>query len=229
MDTYIENLANEFFKEKNEAYAKAQSSYMKNLFPFFGIKSPKRQEISRNFLKEYSKIEITEIHELIKLLWQKPQREFQYFGIEILSKHLKNFNEKTLEIIEYTITEKSWWDTVDLIAAKFAGQYFKLFPEKTHEITEKWINSDNIWLQRSALLFQLGYKKNTNTELMFRYILKLKDSNEFFIRKAIGWLLREYSKTNPKVVVDFVKSNTLSGLSEREAFKWLKNKNLITE
>ncbi len=229
MDTYIENLAIEFFKEKNEAYAKAQSAYMKNLFPYVGMKSDVRKRISTVYIKENGKPDFSEMFEAIKKLWQKPERDFQYFGMELMTKYLKKYQENTLEIIEFMITQKSWWDTVDLIAAKFAGQYFKLFPEKTLEVTEKWLNSGNIWLQRSALLFQLSYKKNTNAELMFRYILKLKDSKEFFIRKAIGWILREYSKTNPKVVVDFVKSNTLSGLSEREALKWLKNKNLITE
>lgn len=92
------------------------------------------------------------------------------------------------------------------------------------ELTTRWMNSDNMWLQRTCLLFQLKYKTSTDTQLLSSFIKPLSSSNEFFIRKAIGWALREYSKTDPDFVIQFTKENTLSGLSEREALKWLRNK-----
>ncbi len=225
MENYINKLELEFKNARNEQHAIAQSAYMRNLFPFIGLKSEKRREISKQFLKEIAKIDFEKIPNLIELLWQKPERDFQYFAMDFLEKHSAKFREKDLTLIEYMITEKSWWDTVDLVAAKFAGQYFKLYPEKISEITEKWMVSGNIWLQRSALLFQLKYKNKTDVALLFEYIIRLKDSKEFFIRKAIGWILREYSKTDSLAVVNFVAEAKLSGLSEKEALKWLNSKN----
>ena len=133
-------------------------------------------------------------------------------------------DENPIEFIEFMIVNKPWWDTVDWVASHHAGTYFKMFPHLIREKTGAWMNSENIWLQRSALLFQLKYKRHTDEKLLFDYILKLKDSKEFFIRKAIGWALREYSKTAPESVVHFVETTELSGLSRREALKWLKRK-----
>ena len=223
MENYINKLELEYKKFQNTEYALSQSAYMRNMFAYFGLKSEKRREISKTFLKENGKPKQENLLELIKLLWQKPQRDFQYFALDLLEKQATKFREEDLQVIEYMIIEKSWWDTVDLIAAKLAGKYFKKFPEKTIPTTHKWMASGNIWLQRSALLFQLKYKKNTDTALLFSYITALKDSKEFFIRKAIGWILREYSKTNAQQVIDFVNQTKLSVLSEKEALKWLNN------
>ncbi|MFT6151359.1 MAG: 3-methyladenine DNA glycosylase AlkD [Flavobacteriales bacterium] len=117
------------------------------------------------------------------------------------------------------ITNKSWWDTVDLITTNLVGNYFKLFPEQIIPITKIWMESDNIWLQRTCLIFQLKYKEEIDTDLLTDYILQLKDTKEFFINKAIGWILREYTRTNPEWVIDFVNKHELSNLSKREALK----------
>mgnify|MGYP006307548385 FL=1 len=105
------------------------------------------------------------------------------------------------------------------MAKNLVDPYFKKFPEKKDKYIKKWIQSDNIWLQRSCILFQLAYKEDTDVELLFDIIIRLKDIDEFFIQKAIGWALRQYARIEPKVIKDFVKNNELSSLSEREALK----------
>ncbi|PLX14987.1 MAG: DNA alkylation repair protein, partial [Marinilabiliales bacterium] len=165
--------------------------------------------------------------EIIKWCWQQNEREYQYFAMEFLSLRLKKSAANIIELYEYMIVEKSWWDTVDFISAVLVGDYFKRFPNQINTITEKWISSNNIWLQRSCLLFQLKYKSNTDVNLMESFIVQLLGSKEFFIDKAIGWILREYSKTNPHLVLDIVQKYSLSGLSHREALKWMQNKGLV--
>lgn len=120
------------------------------------------------------------------------------------------------------ITHQSWWDTVDFIATKLLGAYFKTYPEEKEKYVNKWLKSNNIWLQRSALLFQLKYKTDLDTVLLSCTITSLLGSKEFFINKAIGWVLREYSKSNPEWVIDFVNENHLTALSKREALRLVK-------
>ena len=112
---------------------------------------------------------------------------------------------------------------VDFIAATLIGHYFKLFPERIKSVTDSWMQSKNIWLQRTCLIFQLKYKDEVDTELLSSFIKKLSDSKEFFIAKAIGWSLREYSKRNTVWVLDLVQNNTLQPLSKREAIRRLNN------
>jgi 3-methyladenine DNA glycosylase AlkD len=123
--------------------------------------------------------------------------------------------------MEYCITNRSWWDTVDFIATECLGPYFKMYPKHILRITKQWNQSTNMWLQRSSLLFQKNYKKDTDTKLLSEYILNLTSSKEFFIQKAIGWMLREYGKTDAAWVVNFVNKNELAPLSKREAIKHL--------
>ena len=122
-------------------------------------------------------------------------------------------------LVEYLITEKSWWDTVDGLAAWIVGAIMKTHPSAIESKTKEWMASDNIWLQRTCLIFQLGYKKETDTELLAGFIEQLADHKTFWIRKAIGWALREYSKTDPGFVQAFVDSHQLAPLSRREALK----------
>ena len=113
---------------------------------------------------------------------------------------------------------------MDYIASNLVGSYFNIYPGKIRETTDRWMASQNMWLQRTCLLFQLKYKNKTDESLLSGFIDQLTGSKEFFIRKAIGWSLREYSKTNPDFVLSFVRARELSGLSEREALKWIVGK-----
>ena len=221
---YILLLEAEFLKHADPSNSVQMQRYMKDKFEFFGINSPLRKEIYGRFNKQFGLIPEENKTEIIKWCWNAPQREYQYFVMEFLGKKQKKVEKEIIDLYVYMITNKSWWDTVDFIAAHLVGSYFKQFPESIQKLTTKWMNSDNMWLQRSCLLFQLKYKVVTDKELLISFINSLSSSNEFFIRKAIGWALREYSKTDPDFVIQFVKENTLSGLSEREALKWLRNK-----
>ena len=107
------------------------------------------------------------------------------------------------------------------LTAKLMGEYFKKFPEQRAIYVKKWIDSNNIWLQRRALLFQLKYKENLDTALLGSTISSLLGSKEFFINKAIGWILREYSKTNPNWVMEFACKSALGNLSKKEALRWI--------
>lgn len=123
--------------------------------------------------------------------------------------------------MEELITSKSWWDTVDTLAQKAVGKIARSFPDVIEENIEFWNDSDHLWLQRSAILFQLKYKEQTNEDLLYRYIITHSQSKEFFIQKAIGWALREYSKTNPDSVRQFMEKHPLSKLSVREGSKYI--------
>lgn len=222
MNKYIASLEVEFKNNQNPKIASGQKAYMRNQFEFFGIKAPIRREIQQPFLeKKYlPKKEI--LNQLIQELWQKPEREFQLFSQELVFKFSKAFEKEDIKLLEYMVTNKSWWDTVDFIATQLIGPYFKIHTENRLEYINKWLASENIWLQRCAILFQLKYKEELDTELLTHTIVNLLGSKEFFINKAIGWILREYSKTNPPWVIDFTRKTELNSLSRREALRLIK-------
>lgn len=222
MKEFIPLLTSEFKNQENPKIALEQKAYMRNKFEFFGLKAPVRREIQKPFLaKEYVPNK-SELHALVKDLWLKEQRDFQLFAQELVFKYVNKLEKKDIELFEFMITTKSWWDTVDFIAYKLVGAYFKMYPEEIETIINKWLASKNIWLQRTALLFQLKYKKELDTRILSYCINSLLGSNEFFINKAIGWVLREYSSTNPNWVIAFVDETKLHSLSRREALRLLK-------
>jgi 3-methyladenine DNA glycosylase AlkD len=157
---------------------------------------------------------------LIKECFAEPQRELHYFAIELLGHHHKIWSKKTIPLIEWMVTHQSWWDSVDSTNSFVISKFFILFPEEIESTTSKWNQSSNKWLQRMSLLFQLTFKKKTNTTLLTKYIEHCELEEDFFIRKAIGWALRAYAYTDAKWVIQFVKTHPqLSNLSKREALK----------
>lgn len=222
MIEFINTLEIEFEKHKNAKIALEQKAYMRHQFQFYGLKATVRREIQKPFfIKEYLP-QKSEIEHIIKTLWEKPEREYQLFAQELAFKYVKQLELKDINLFEFMVTNKSWWDTVDFIANKLMGEYFKTFPNQKEKYVTKWLKSDNIWLQRSALLFQLKYKNKIDTVLLSSTINSLLNSKEFFINKAIGWVLREYSRTNPNWVIEFVNNTELSTLSKKEALRLLK-------
>ena len=202
----------------NAENARGMKAYMLNQFEFAGIKTPLRDSIVHRYLKEHRLSTTTELEKVVKELWKSDQREMQYAAIDVFKTHQALWKPGSIKMIRYCLTHKSWWDTVDGIASDWLGKFFTLFPELT-PVTDEWNKSDNMWLQRSSILFQKTAKKNTDTQLLSRYILRLRKSKEFFIQKAIGWALREYSKSNPEWVKNFVAKNELAPLSKKEALK----------
>jgi len=221
MHPYILPLFNRFQQNSNAENAQGMKAYMLNQFDFWGIKTPLRDSIVHQYLKENKITKTTELEKIVKELWNLDQREMQYAAIDVFKAHQTLWQPSSIKMIQYCLTHKSWWDTVDSIASDWLGSFFILFPEQTQQITAAWNQSDNIWLQRSTILFQKSYKTKTNKSLLAKYILSHKKSKEFFIQKAIGWALREYSKTNPEWVIDFVAKYELAPLSKREAMKRL--------
>lgn len=222
MHYYVTSLEQQFQKNANPKIAIAQKQYMKNKFEFYGIKSPLRRELQKPFLIQKYLPPKTELEAIVHKLWLKSQRELHYFTQELVRKYITQFKKEDIVLFEFMIVNKSWWDTIDFISVNLVGVYFQKFPEQIEFYVDKWLKSGNIWLQRTAILFQLKYKQQLDTELLAIIINKLLSSNEFFINKAIGWILREYGKTNPIWVKEFVQITTLSNLSKREATKLLK-------
>ena len=198
--------------------ARGAKAYMRDQFEFFGIPMPVRRKVSKEYLKK-GLPPYEELNVIMEGLFNAPQRELHYFGIELLEAMKKQWQPDIIVLMEKMILTKSWWDSVDYMASVWTGPYFKKNPDAIIPVTGKWNKSDNIWLQRSSLLFQLKYKADTNTKLMAEYMVHLSGSKEFFIQKAIGWCLREFSKTDPAWVKKFVAAHTLAPLSKREALK----------
>jgi len=222
MEDYIKTLTIAFEKNANVKNAVGQKAYMRNQFEFFGMTSPIRKEVQKPWLIKANLPNKTNLENIAQTLWLKPQREFQFFAQELTFKYVKQFEIKDIALLEFMITHKSWWDTVDYIAANLLGTYFKLYPAQRAIFVKKWLASGNFWLQRSAILFQLKYKDQVDTEMLSQVITSLLGSKEFFINKAIGWMLREYGKTNPSWVVNFVKGHQLEKLSHKEALRLIK-------
>ncbi|WP_078414768.1 DNA alkylation repair protein [Priestia abyssalis] len=210
-----------FEASRNEEQAIPMKKYMKDHFPFLGIKSPVRREILNKFLEESELLKQPFQPDFVLALWEKNEREYQYAALDYIEKSLKKLGKEHLPLMETLTTTKSWWDTVDLLASKSVGKIAKDYPEVILETIEGWAYGDELWLQRSAILFQLKYKKETEEARLYRYIKQNADSKEFFIQKAIGWALREYSKTNPASVKRFIEENDLPKLSIREGSKYL--------
>lgn len=218
--SFIDNLEKVFQENSHRENAVAMGNYMKNHFSFFGIKTENRRLIFKAVWKENQE-EVAEKARTIAIeLYSKNQRELHYCAIEMLMKELKKKCQKQdISLIEYLITTHSWWDSVDVIAKYLLGEYLMQFPDETEKVIQKCSDSENMWLNRSAILFQLGYKEKTDVDLLFALCLKHSDSNLFFIQKSIGWALREYAKKNPSAVRNFVEATQLKPLSKKEALK----------
>lgn len=210
-------------RNQNPEQAADMSVYMKDQFKFYGIKSPARKAFVRDFIRSYKELLPANFKSLVTLLWRDEHRECQYIAMEIMGRHIKYITADDLVWVEDLIIHKSWWDTVDYLASTIVGYIFKKHQNLREEKIEYWISSGMLWLQRTALLYQLKYGQQTDEEILFRTIRRLTGGKEFFINKAIGWALRQYSKYNPQAVRQFVDTYQaeLSGLSIREASKYL--------
>lgn len=199
-------------------------AYMKGHFDYLGVQSPDRRLVSKPLLLAAKKADPDDLIETAEALWSEPEREFHYVASEALRAGAKNLRVEDLPRIETLIVKTPWWDTVDGLAINTVGQMVTSHPELVHDMDE-WIESDDIWIARTALLHQLMYKERTDANRLFTYCEMRMDHTDFFIRKAIGWVLRQYGRTDPDAVKSFVARNNeaLSGLSKREALKHLKD------
>ncbi|EPM4520789.1 DNA alkylation repair protein [Listeria monocytogenes] len=197
--------------------APPMEAYMKNQFTFLGIRAGERKKLVAAYLKENGAPQ--DLLEFTIALFAEEEREFQYVAIDLLSRYGKKQPSEAIKVYEQLIVTKSWWDTVDGLAGTVVSNHFKLYPELIPTYNKAWINGDNIWLARTAILFQLKYKEKTDVDLLFFNCEKWLASKEFFIQKAIGWALRQYAKVDSGAVRQFVNSHSLAPLSRREALK----------
>jgi 3-methyladenine DNA glycosylase AlkD len=217
---YTDEIMRLFSANAVQENADPMQQYMRNQFPFLGIRTPLRKELTRQLVGTYGLPE--EWRPVVRELWVLPEREYQYVALDLLHRLRKQLMSNDIQLLEELITSKSWWDTVDTLAGTLVGFHFRMYPELIRPHVEKWLGSDSIWLQRTAILFQLKYKEQTDVPLLFHTIRACADSREFFLQKAIGWALREYAKTDPEAVLGFVETEKLAPLSQREALKHLR-------
>jgi 3-methyladenine DNA glycosylase AlkD len=217
---YLKEIQKIFVANGDQLIAKGAKAYLLNQFEFYGIKTPLRRQICKDFYKTHPIKDHTELSMLIKECFNEPQRELHYFAIELLGHHKKIWSIKTIPLIEWMITHQSWWDSVDSTNTHVISKFFLLHPEHIEAYTSKWNQSSNKWLIRMSILFQLTYKTKTDTNLLSKYIENSQLHEDFFVRKAIGWALRAYAYTNKKWVIQFVKAHPLlNNLSKKEALK----------
>jgi 3-methyladenine DNA glycosylase AlkD len=221
MHPYVASLKTLFEQNADLSQAAPMKKYMRDQFEYLGIKTPKNVALQKEFFEEHGFPQVSELELVLRDLWSLPQREFQYVAVGLLGRFNKELPAKFIRTIEYMLITKSWWDTVDSIAGGTVGVHFRRFPEVREKYLAKWRASDNFWLRRTTILFQLNYKKDTDFDLLCEIICENLDSKEFFINKAIGWSLRQYARIDPKAVTKFVKSTPLHPLSRREAMKHL--------
>jgi len=196
--------------------------YMKNQFDFFGVKSPARKEVQKQIKAYWKEFDNANMFLFAEALWALPQRELQYIALDALDSRSKKWDASYLPRIEKLILTKSWWDTVDSLAPNIAGAIFVNFPDIKMTWIEKWNNSENMWLNRSALIHQLRYRDKVDLDLLFALVESHIGSKEFFINKASGWALRQASKFHPAEIGNFIANHpNLSNLTKREGSKYI--------
>ncbi|HMM20821.1 MAG TPA: DNA alkylation repair protein [Selenomonadales bacterium] len=217
----MERLIALFQEHRDPANAAGMAKYMRDQFPYLGIKAPERRLLLRQFLKDSGLDKGLPDRRLVLELWKLPEREYQYAAVDYLVELRRQLTAEDTGLLQGLITGKAWWDTVDPLATVVVGDLAGRHPHIVPETIEDWSGHENLWLRRTAILFQLKYKARTDTPLLYRFILRNAASREFFIQKAIGWALREYSKTDPESVRAFIRENALPRLSVREGGKYL--------
>ncbi|MDX1629997.1 MAG: DNA alkylation repair protein [Fulvivirga sp.] len=218
---YLVELQKHLAAYQNETEGQKMSAYVRNKFLFLGIKASQRKQLLSQFLKQFGYPTHHQIEDILIGLWSLPYREYQYCGMEIADKVMRNPRAEDVLIIEYLLEYKQWWDTVDFIASHLVGRLFSKEPEIKSHYFNKWLKANDIWLNRTAIIFQLFYKEKTDTAMLATAIREHAGSKEFFIQKAIGWALRQYARTNPSWVRSTLTKMELQPLSIREASKYL--------
>ena len=219
MDKYLE-IKKVFESKEDKENAVAMSKYMRNMFDFYGLPTPKRKEVYNDFIKSEKKSKKIDWTFLDKC-YEDTHREFQYLVSDYLLAMKQYVTYEDISKIQNYITQKSWWDTIDFLC-KVIGD-IELRDLRVKELMLKWSNDENVWIKRSAIEHQLSLKDKTDYELLEKIIVNCFGTDEFFINKAIGWALREYSKTNPEWVRNFIDKykDKMNKLSIKEASKYI--------
>ena len=217
----LQELKEAFKPYQNPKKALEMKAYMKGQFAFLGVNAQDRKLVLKPLLKELKVVSPSEILTFCALLWEESEREYQHAAVDILNANAKKLPADSMAFIESLITEKSWWDTVDLIASNAVGILNLKYPKEIKPWIKSAIKSDNFWMNRTAIIHQLKYKDKLDTELLKDSITPHLANKEFFIQKAIGWALRQHSRVDSEWVQHFVKEHKITGLAKREALRLL--------
>lgn len=208
----------------DEAKAQVMKAYLLDQFEFLGLPAPVR----RQAVKDMGKVawqSSADLWHAAELLWQKPQREYRYTAVDLLRKHSAMLSVNDLPALQALLLRDPWWETVDGLSAVIAEVIHAAAQQQPNAAAamDVWLKHPSHWVRRSAMLHQLGWRLDTDTTRLFGYAQQLADEKEFFIRKAMGWALRDYARWNPQAVTEFLVQHRaqLSGLTVREAAKHL--------
>lgn len=199
------------------------AAYLKNQFPMLGVATPQRRQALKDSLNTRTVPSHDELIAAVDRLFDLPEREFHYCAVDLARRWQSVLGADDLPWLGSLVSTRSWWDTVDALAVHPVGHVVRDDPAAARATLDQWAVSDDLWLNRTAILHQLLFKADTDAQQLFEYCDLHAASSEFFHRKAIGWALRQYARTNPDAVVDYVneRRSILSGLTIREALKHL--------
>jgi 3-methyladenine DNA glycosylase AlkD len=199
--------------------------YMKSQMPYRGVTTPSLRELCRGLFRTYLLVSRDEWEATIRALWDQAQyREERYAALELIgARQYASFRTlEALPLYEYLIVTGAWWDLVDGIATREVGDLLRTYPDQMRPILLGWSRQADQWLRRTSIICQVSFKRSTDRELLFACIAPSLSERGFFLRKAIGWALREYSKAEPEAVREYVATHPeLSPLSRREAVKYV--------
>ncbi len=217
----VDALQRHFEAQADPERAAQMASYMRDQFPFFGIGAAGRKEIHRSVWKEMplSAAE-SDLAAFARHCYGLPQREWHYTAVAALHRQARHLTPDSLPLLHELVNTHSWWDTVDEIASHVVGVIVARHPEAV-AVMDEWVQSDDMWIARTAILHQLNYKAATDEARLFTYCDARLDENDFFYRKAIGWALRQYAREAPDAVWAYCDSRAgrISPLTLREATK----------
>jgi 3-methyladenine DNA glycosylase AlkD len=202
--------------------AVAMKAYMRDQFPFFGVQAPARRALQRPLARVAKGADRADLLALAEALWAEPERELQLVAADLLRAGVGRLEARDLPRVGGLILDKSWWDTVDILAIYVVGGLVRAHRELVSEM-DRWAASGELWLARSAVIHQNAWGADTDAARLFGYCDDLAGHTDFFIRKALGWALRDYAKVDPEAVRRYLTSRgeALSGLTRREAAKHL--------
>jgi 3-methyladenine DNA glycosylase AlkD len=222
---FVEAVTAALTPHADSALRAGMCAYMKGRFDFLGVQTPARRAATADLIRAQKEVSAAELLRCARLLWALPEREYQYVAADLLARHVRTLKPEHIVALLALVRRKSWWDTVDALASVINRIVHAscATDAAAQAMMDAAIASSNLWVRRVAILHQLGWRGRTDIPRLFRYASACACEEEFFIRKAIGWALRDYARHAPEKVRAFLRANAdvLSPLSLREAGKHL--------